>query len=437
MNLPQRLALTLLVLILTSCRASPSIPSFPDLPVIPLQVPDNRELSIFPTDPPQEANDSLSKPTYILLMGTDRTTEYGSWRTDSLILTMFSSDKTEITLISLPRDWYVQVAGYGNMRINQVDFIGERQEEGLGPQLLNSVFERYMGLEVDHWVRFHMNGFHEVFRKLEPIEVVLSCPFYETIWDARTGATEWYHIPAGEVQMDAHTAFLYVRLRGFSSDFGRLARQRNLLWAVRNQINRQSFPDLFPVMMKVLDQNFETDMSLQELLHWAQMALSIEPHKIKGLSVDRRFVVDELTPGGASVQRLRSEEFLYDVIERKEEFSQPLGRIGTQTCRLPRMSDNAFQRISQLNNLVPSLLLPGTHVSLISMSNLPIALYNEPGLNGKVIGRYETGTQLTVVQHSAYLDHPVPATDHRWYYVETPDQIRGWVSDRYLRLSSQ
>ena len=44
---------------------------------------------------------------------------------------------------------------------------------------------------------------------------------------------------------------------------------------------------------------------MPELLAWVQLGLTLDPHKIKGVAVDRRFVVDEWTPTGAAVQRLR------------------------------------------------------------------------------------------------------------------------------------
>lgn len=428
------LGLGALALLLAACE---SMPPFPALPIVPTPVTDPASDSSSPAVPLPESRTELARSTNILLMGTDRVSHHGSWRTDALILAMISPDKEEITLVSLPRDWYVEVPGFGTMRINQVDFIGERQEPGLGPQLFQAVLEQYMGIELHHWARFHMNGFHEVFQLIEPIWIVLACPFYERIWDARTGEMEWYHIPAGEVQMDAHTAFLYVRLRGFSTDFGRLVRQRNLLWALRNQMDMPTVMSLFPQLVALLDQNFQTDLSLPELLDWAQLGMSLAPHKVKGVSVDRRFVVDDVTPGGAAIQRLRQENSLHDLMGNPDQYVLPLDASEGQTCRLPSMSDAAFQRITRLENLVPSLLRPGTPVALIATSRGRIQLYSDPGLHSNLIGELETGTPLTVLQHLGYLEHPVPATGHRWYYVETADQTRGWVSDRYLRLLSQ
>ncbi len=427
----QATGLGMCILMLTACTTAVPIPPWPDLPRIPTPFP----ASPTPEPLPVEKSATAAVPTYILLMGTDRTSAYAGWRTDLLLLLMISADQAEVTLISLPRDWYVEVPGYGFMRVNQVDFIGELQAPGQGPRLLNTVFQQYMGLELDHWIRFHMDGFHDVFRVFEPIEVLLACPFYEPIWDARTEAMEWYHIPAGTVRMDAHTAFLYVRLRGFSSDFGRLARQRHLLEALRNQIDSRMLLALVPELLTVMHQHVQTDMSVAELLDWLQLGLSIEPQQVKGVSVDHRFVMDMQTSAGAAVLRLRSENLLHVLTDNPEQYVRPLDEVVPSTCRLPYLTGEEFQRITQLNNVVSSVFYPGTPVSLIAPPNQLIALHRHPGLSSNVISRYAAGTRLTIVYHPDYPNYPVPATDHRWYYVETLDQVRGWVSDRYLRLA--
>ena len=124
-------------------------------------------------------------------------------------------------------------------------------------------------------------------------------------------------------------------------------------------------------------------------------------------------------------------------MDNREQYALPLGRTGPQTCLLPAMSDATFQRIARLDNRVPSTLHPGTPVSLIATANNLIAMYSAPDLHSRVLGQYMQGTRLTIIRHPAYAEHPVPTTDHRWYYVETAEQTRGWISDRHLRLYSQ
>ena len=132
-------------------------------------------------------------------------------------------DLQRVAVLSIPRDLYLEIPNYGQGRINQVDYIGERilEVEGGGPALISDVLSSTLGISTEHWVRFEMTGFQSVVDAVGGVTIHLDCPFYEPIFDLDTNSWQYFTLPAGDVHMDGETAYWYVRLRLRESDIGR------------------------------------------------------------------------------------------------------------------------------------------------------------------------------------------------------------------------
>ena len=325
----------------------------------------------------------------MLFGGTDRTATFGPWRTDTLILASVQSD--HIVLISIPRDLHVQLPDYGSLRINQLDYLGERQGPGLGPVYIADVLDELMGIRVDHWVRSHMHGMEPLFEPIGTLRMELHCPFYERVWDA-------------------NTAYLYARLCGFSSDFGRIARQQALLWALREQLDPVQAMQLLPLALSLLNDDLSTDLSLGKLVHLVQDGMTRPRDSILALSIDHRFVEDHVTAGGAEVQVLR------DAAE----------------CPVPQLSDDEYQRIARLDNVVSSHIPAGRTLQIAGSGGAMVALRELPEQRSGTMAWLPPGTLVTSASESEGL--PVSDGGQRWHAVTTVDQQYGWISDLYQRM---
>ncbi len=407
-----------------SAGCLPRLPPFPDLPIVPPR-----------PDAGVEEEEPLAAPVtepagYVLFLGTDRTATFGPWRTDTLILASVQPD--HIVLISIPRDLHVQLPGYGSLRINQLDYLGERQELGMGPVYIANVLDDLMGIRVDHWVRFHMHGMEPLFELIGTLRMELHCPFYERVWDANTARMEWLFIPSGIVDMDANTAYLYARLRGFSSDFGRIARQRALLWALREQLDSVKALQLLPLALSLLRDDLSTDLSLGELVQLVQVGMTRPRDSILALSIDRRFVVDHVAAGGAEVQVLRDPAVLRDVAAQPIPWAEPMGLQDTAECPVPQLSDDEHQRIARLDNVVPSHIPAGRTLQIAGSGGAMVALRERPDQSSGAMAWLPPGTLVTSASESDGL--PVSDGGRRWHAVTTVDQRHGWISDLYLRM---
>jgi LCP family protein required for cell wall assembly len=168
----------------------------------------------------------------------------GGSRTDTIIVVHVPAFGGKPTMVSIPRDSYVDVPGYGQDKINAAFSYG-------GPQLLQQTIEQNTGMRIDHYMEIGFGGFGNI---VDAVGGVTLCP-KEPIDDPMAGI----NIPAGCQTMDGPTALGYVRTRYTSAngDLDRVERQREFLTAVVKKVG--SFGTIvnpfkaFPLMSSFTD----------------------------------------------------------------------------------------------------------------------------------------------------------------------------------------
>ncbi len=137
------------------------------------------------------------------------------WRTDTIMIAAIDAPRREVGILSIPRDLWVDIPGYGKGRINIVDFVGEsRSGAGGGPALVNQVLEENFGLQTQHWVRIRQEGLVDLVNAMDGITITLDCPFVEKTPDPKVkGQYEYLMLPAGSVFLEGETAKKFVTYR--------------------------------------------------------------------------------------------------------------------------------------------------------------------------------------------------------------------------------
>ncbi len=244
-----------------------------------------------------------SETENILVLGTDRRPWDSSWRTDTIIVVGLDRDQKRAAVLSIPRDLYIDIPDYGYGRINQVDYIGERvtRVKGGGPALVSQVLSDTFGVATAHWVRFEMTGFESVVDAVGGVTVNLDCPFSEPIFNLDTNSWEYFTLPAGDVYMDGETANWFVRLRLSESDIGRAQRQRQFLWALRDQVLTTNLLRRFPELWAAFHHTFTTDLSFLEMVDLIQFGVGLDASNVRASGISLKELQSHTTAGGASV----------------------------------------------------------------------------------------------------------------------------------------
>ncbi|MCK0176226.1 LCP family protein [Mycolicibacterium sp. F2034L] len=146
--------------------------------------------------------------------------EVGNGRTDTIMLVHlpgpFSSAPT--TLVSIPRDSYVPIPGYGEDKINAAFALG-------GAPLLAQTVEMATGLRLDHYAEVGFDGFAAL---VDAVGGVTVCPG-EPINDPLAGID----LPAGCQEVGGRDALGYVRTRATArADLDRMVHQREFMSAL-------------------------------------------------------------------------------------------------------------------------------------------------------------------------------------------------------------
>ena len=140
--------------------------------------------------------------------------DLGTVRTDTIML-MHLPLRGKPTLVSIPRDSYVPVPGYGYDKINAAFSIG-------GPQLLVETVEHNTGLHVDRYAEIGMGGLAGVVDAAGGVEICVAEPIDDPLANI--------NLQPGCQQMDGPTALGYVRTRATAQgDLDRVARQREFM----------------------------------------------------------------------------------------------------------------------------------------------------------------------------------------------------------------
>ncbi|HLH58949.1 MAG TPA: LCP family protein [Streptosporangiaceae bacterium] len=139
-----------------------------------------------------------------------------SSNSDTLMLVHVSADRSHVTVVSIPRDSWVDIPGHGMSKINAAYGYG-------GPKLMVQTVEQATNLTINDYVEVDFLGFVKVIDALGGVDICLP----QAVDDSYSGL----HLSAGEHHVDGITALAYARDRHSfaTSDLARIQDQQRLL----------------------------------------------------------------------------------------------------------------------------------------------------------------------------------------------------------------
>jgi LCP family protein required for cell wall assembly len=264
-------------------------------PVVPLEtpVPAGQPLPIWPG----------TERFDILLMGLDQRPGSGlPGRADVIMIASMDPVQKKVTLLSIPRDLWVEIPGHGESRINGAYFYGEFDgAQGGGPKLMRDTIEHNFGIDVDYYGTLDFQCFKKIIDILGGITIDVPEEIRDDLYPNDDYGYMSIYIPAGRQHMDGETALQYVRARHQSNDFSRMRRQQQVLLAVREKSLRLDIILSLPELIPMLGEAFSTDLDVQGVLAMANLGAQIRLEDIELRVIDESLTVPYVTPDGAQV----------------------------------------------------------------------------------------------------------------------------------------
>ena len=287
--------------VITNTDGTP-VPSVEELPP-PISVPES--------DLPP-AWDGASRIT-ILLIGLD----YRDWiagegapRSDTMILLTIDPLTKTAGMLSVPRDMWVNIPGFGYSRINTAYSSGEGSKlPGGGPELARKTVEQFIGVPIDYVAQVEFNTFVEFIDLIGGIEIYND---EELRLDPVGAGKDKIKITCcGMRLLNGEKALAYARYRkGDGGDVDRAKRQQKVIFAIRDKVLS---PENFPVLLGKAQQFYNrfsagirTNMPFDTAIQLGVLARDVAPESIKQGVIDYSMVaLDNTTLGGQNASVMK------------------------------------------------------------------------------------------------------------------------------------
>lgn len=225
--------------------------------------------------------------TNFVLMGTGGELHEGADLTDSIIVASLDTANKSATLLSIPRDLYVDTTMGDEDRINKIYTLAKNkyQDSEAGLKIMEKVVSNTVGIDIHYYVKVNFDGFAEVIDEIGGIDMyideTIDDPFYPK--EGTIGYDPFY-LSKGNHHLDGETALKYSRSRKTTSDFDRSYRQQKVLFAIKEKVSKDGIsndPDKIKNIFFSLKDDIETDLSIRELINLASISKEITRENIK------------------------------------------------------------------------------------------------------------------------------------------------------------
>lgn len=261
----------------------------------------------------------------------------GEQNTDTLMMIRIPNDGGPAIGLSLPRDSYVDIPGYGQHKINSAyaraknDAMARLRDEGVsdeaelqvrsnqdGAKKLIETIQNLTGAGIDHYAEVNLLGFYDITNAIGGIEVCLKQP----VDDEYSGA----RFPAGRQNLAGRKALAFVRQRhGLpNGDIDRIARQQVFMSGMAKKVFSQDMltpgSDTLDKLQAAVQKSVVLDKDWN-VMEFAQQMMGITGGKV-GFQTIPHGTIDLKTESDGSAVEIDPDEvkdFVAGLVGKKDE----------------------------------------------------------------------------------------------------------------------
>ena len=217
----------------------------------------------------------------ILLLGIGGEGHDGPNLSDTMMVMSIDPKTKDVAMLSIPRDLYVRIPGYGAGKINGANAYG-------GPLLAEKVVSTVIGVPIHYYLQVDFSGFKQAVDAVGGVDINVTKTLSDYLYPCDdTGKKKFGYCPiyfkAGPHHMNGTQALQFARSRETSSDFDRAARQQQVIVALRQKALEASTltnPIKLGSLIDAIGSHVKTDMQFADMKKLALIAKDIDPSKI-------------------------------------------------------------------------------------------------------------------------------------------------------------
>lgn len=228
----------------------------------------------------------------MLLLGSDNDTKFasGAVLTQTDIVVRVDIKNHKITMVSIPRDFYIR-SDLGGCCV-KLDEISGGETDGASTPLeaklhgfahTVATIEADFGIPISAYAWVGLDGFVNVINTLGGVDVDVLHPIVDDAYPNDVGTADPFSykrldIPAGPQHLDGLTALEYVRSRhsDLTGDFGRSARQQSVLLALKKKLEDPAVFTKLDQFADDLQGSVLTSLSIGQVLQMANFAKGLK-----------------------------------------------------------------------------------------------------------------------------------------------------------------
>ena len=207
-----------------------------------------------------------------------------SLNTDTIMILRVEPKTQQASLLSLPRDLWVDIAGGGQGRINSALALG-------GPERLIQTINQDFGIPINHYVMIDFQGFEALVKAIDGVPVYFNFP-------SRDQATGLFQYQTGCQVLSGEQALAFARSRHFeisrdnmktwqedpTGDFGRVTRQQQFIRAALKKAVAQGVrnPFVLKEFLEIAQKNvtLDTEFKIQDLVDLGSQFRTFDPDSL-------------------------------------------------------------------------------------------------------------------------------------------------------------
>jgi LCP family protein required for cell wall assembly len=226
--------------------------------------------------------------------------------TDTMLLLRFDPQGRKLTMLSIPRDTRADIEGYGEKKINEANSLG-------GPALTAETVSHLLeGVAIDRYVRINVQGIEKLIDALGGVTVYVPKDMKYNDFSQHL----YINLKKGEQHLNGEKFLQFSRFRhDANGDIGRVQRQQQLMRALLEQTLKPETLLKIPDILKVIQANIDTNLSLEELLALAGFASQTQRSDVQMLLLpgnfngDGRQGISYWLPNQSKIQELVAQNF--------------------------------------------------------------------------------------------------------------------------------